>query len=284
MVFHMRNNLLHLYHYNHDSPNPSPQQSPVTQTSYQILHHFHIHIHTLHIAIIATACFVTTLMLLLIFYISLRRSYHSRRHNLNHNNNYVRRNTPILFDVHGYTDSTISNDDGDDDDDERFMVIDHPIWLIRTIGLQQSTIDSITVLKYRKNEGLFDGTECSVCLGEFQEEESLKLLPKCSHAFHVPCIDTWLRSHKNCPLCRAPVVNDAAEVSVTVTDDQLDSNISGESLNQEEGQIENFDNVVVEGLGSQSHNVGEFEIIIVDNDDSDSSVSSSERVNKNNIA
>jgi hypothetical protein len=76
------------------------------------------------------------------------------------------------------------------------------------------------------------------------------------------------------------VVNDAAEVSVNVTD-QLDSNISGESLNQE-GEIENFDNVVVEGLGS--HNVEEFEIIIVDNDDSDSGVSSSERVNKNNIA
>jgi hypothetical protein len=76
------------------------------------------------------------------------------------------------------------------------------------------------------------------------------------------------------------VVNEAAEVSVTVTD-QLDSNISGESLNQE-GEIENFDNVVVEGLGS--HNVEEFEIIIVDNDDSDSGVSSSERVNKNNIA
>jgi hypothetical protein len=275
MVFHLRN-LLHFYHYDHDSPNPSPQQSPVTQTSYQILHHFHIHIHTLHIAIIATACFVTTVMFLLIFFMSLRRSYHSRRHN----NNYVRRNTPILFDVHGYRDSTISDDVGDDDDDERVMAIDHPIWLIRTVGLQQSVIDSITVLKYRKNEGLFDGTECSVCLGEFQEEESLKLLPKCSHAFHVPCIDTWLRSHKNCPLCRAPVVNDAAEVSVNVTD-QLDSNISGESLNQE-GEIENFDNVVVEGLGS--HNVEEFEIIIVDNDDSDSGVSSSERVNKNNIA
>jgi hypothetical protein len=185
-----------------------------------------------------------------------------------------------LFDVHGYShrDSTIS----DGDDDERVMVIDHPIWLIRTIGLQQSVIDSITVFKYRKNEGLFDGTECSVCLGEFQEEESLKLLPKCSHAFHVPCIDTWLKSHKNCRLCRAPVVNDAAEVSVTVTD-QLDSNISGESLNQEGlRQIENFDNDLVEGLGA--HSVGEIEIIIVDDDDSDSGVSSSERVNKNNIA
>jgi len=53
-------------------------------------------------------------------------------------------------------------------------------------------------------------SECLVCLGEFEQEESLRLLPKCSHAFHVPCIDTWLRSHKTCPLCRAPIVHDAA--------------------------------------------------------------------------
>ena len=226
----------------------------------------------------AMACFVTTLMLFFIFFISIR-NYHSRRNN--HNRNHDRRNAPVLFDVQGYRDSTISNDDEDNDGDER-VIVDHPIWFIRTVGLQRSVIDSITVFKYRKNEGLVDGTECSVCLGEFQEEESLRILPKCSHAFHIPCIDTWLSSHKNCPLCRAPVVNDAAEVSVTVTD-QLDSNVSGENLNQE-ARIESSDNAVGGGLGS--HNVGEFDIVIrVDNDDDDDSgASSSERPNKNNIA
>ncbi|KAL6952752.1 RING-type E3 ubiquitin transferase [Sarracenia purpurea var. burkii] len=50
-------------------------------------------------------------------------------------------------------------------------------------------------------------TECSVCLNEFQEDETLRLLPKCNHAFHLPCIDTWLRSHTNCPMCRADIIS-----------------------------------------------------------------------------
>lgn len=102
---------------------------------------------------------------------------------------------PILFDIQ---EDFIDEDQGPQ--------LDHPIWHIRTIGLDRSIIDSIMVFKYRASEGLIDGRECSVCLNEFRDDENLKLLPKCSHAFHVPCIDTWLHSHKNCPVCRAPIV------------------------------------------------------------------------------
>ncbi|OMO93305.1 Zinc finger, RING-type [Corchorus olitorius] len=82
----------------------------------------------------------------------------------------------------------------------------HEPWQTSATGLDEALIKSITVCKYKKGDGLIDGTDCSVCLGEFQEDESLRLLPKCSHAFHVQCIDTWLRSHSNCPLCRANVI------------------------------------------------------------------------------
>lgn len=85
------------------------------------------------------------------------------------------------------------------------VIIDHPIWHIRTIGLNPTVISSIKVCKYSKSDGVVEGTDCSVCLSEFEEEESLRLLPKCKHAFHLSCIDTWLRSHTNCPLCRAPI-------------------------------------------------------------------------------
>lgn len=52
---------------------------------------------------------------------------------------------------------------------------------------------------------------CSICLGEILEDDTLRLLPKCSHAFHVACIDTWLKSQSNCPLCRANIVSTFAQ-------------------------------------------------------------------------
>ncbi|KAI3952431.1 hypothetical protein MKX01_005298 [Papaver californicum] len=118
--------------------------------------------------------------------------------------------------------NTTPQDQDPDDNNmlEEFMdenhgpVIDHPIWYITTVGLELAIINAISVCKYKKGEGLVEGTDCSVCLSEFDEGETLRLLPKCNHAFHLPCIDTWLRNHKNCPLCRAPIVsNQAAGVS-----------------------------------------------------------------------
>lgn len=92
-------------------------------------------------------------------------------------------------------------------DENHGPVLDHPIWYIHTVGLPQSVIDSINIVKFRKGDGLLeDMSDCSVCLSEFEDGENLRLLPKCSHAFHVNCIDTWLRSHTNCPSCRAPIV------------------------------------------------------------------------------
>ncbi|XP_074587862.1 E3 ubiquitin-protein ligase Os04g0590900-like [Curcuma longa] len=72
-------------------------------------------------------------------------------------------------------------------------------------GVDEALIRKIAVHKYRRGDGVVQSADCSVCLSEFREEESLRLLPKCGHAFHLQCIDTWLRSHSNCPLCRASI-------------------------------------------------------------------------------
>ncbi|KAM7254105.1 hypothetical protein ACFE04_031787 [Oxalis oulophora] len=106
----------------------------------------------------------------------------------------------------------------------------HETW---QVGLDEALIKSITTCKYK--EGSIEGTDCSVCLGEFQEDENVRLLPKCSHAFHVECIDTWLKSNSSCPLCRANIIISIAmnSLPLPVTEVQNQNQDSGRN-NEEE--------------------------------------------------
>ncbi|KAJ0247325.1 RING/U-box superfamily protein [Hirschfeldia incana] len=131
------------------------------------------------------------------------------------------------------------------------VIVDHPVWHIRTIGLNPTVISSIKVCKYSKKDGVVEGTDCSVCLSEFEEEETLRLLPKCRHAFHVPCIDTWLRSHTNCPVCRAPVVpvsdddrDDVEEILVRIPEEE-NGELIEENERGDEEEADEFFSVVV---------------------------------------
>ncbi|KAF8772957.1 hypothetical protein HU200_005360 [Digitaria exilis] len=77
-------------------------------------------------------------------------------------------------------------------------------------GVDQSFIDALPVFLYGAvvGAGGKDPFDCAVCLCEFAGDDRLRLLPKCSHAFHVDCIDTWLLSHSTCPLCRRSLLGD----------------------------------------------------------------------------
>lgn len=69
-------------------------------------------------------------------------------------------------------------------------------------GLDQTFIDALPVFMYKEVVGANEPFDCAVCLCEFTENDKLRLLPTCSHAFHISCIDTWLLSNSTCPLCR----------------------------------------------------------------------------------
>jgi hypothetical protein len=41
---------------------------------------------------------------------------------------------------------------------------------------------------------------CSICLGDYEEGETLCLLP-CRHTYHDDCLNVWISAHAKCPLC-----------------------------------------------------------------------------------
>ncbi|XP_010421832.1 PREDICTED: putative RING-H2 finger protein ATL36 [Camelina sativa] len=72
-------------------------------------------------------------------------------------------------------------------------------------GLEKEVIESFPSFFYSEVKGLMigkGGVECAICLSEFEDQETLRLMPPCSHTFHANCIDVWLSSRSSCPVCR----------------------------------------------------------------------------------
>ncbi|MBA0637189.1 hypothetical protein Godav_029261 [Gossypium davidsonii] len=72
-------------------------------------------------------------------------------------------------------------------------------------GLDARVLKSLPVFTFSSETHPDSAFECAVCLSEFEENESGRVLPKCNHSFHLACIDMWFHSHSTCPLCRTPV-------------------------------------------------------------------------------
>ncbi|XP_065874685.1 RING-H2 finger protein ATL16-like [Euphorbia lathyris] len=99
---------------------------------------------------------------------------------------------------------------GRTNEDDSFIAFSPAMWINR--GLDESIIREIPIVQYKKG-GEADHEErsinifygCVVCLNEFQELDMVRVLPNCSHSFHLDCIDIWLQSNANCPLCRTSI-------------------------------------------------------------------------------
>jgi E3 ubiquitin-protein ligase RNF38/44 len=110
-------------------------------------------------------------------------------------------------------------------------------------GVEQAFIDTLPVFCYGSIRGLKDSADCAVCLNEFGEEDRLRLLPKCKHAFHLECIDTWLLSNSTCPLCRRsllpdPIVGSAAAEIADQAGTSSNSTLAGASVAVADHQLQ----------------------------------------------
>lgn len=120
--------------------------------------------------------------------------------------------------------------------------------------------------------------DCAVCLSKFEPVDQLRLLPLCYHAFHVECIDAWLKSNQTCPLCRASVSPIEADVLNTVHQLGGRANSGTDSTEGGENNVSRNNSFRIE-IGSvsrrirtptdvssdrRSYSVGEYEYILDD--------------------
>lgn len=61
-------------------------------------------------------------------------------------------------------------------------------------------LDNIKTVKFNSYNTAF--FQCGVCMDSFQDGEDIKKL-FCEHIFHKECLNQWLQSKKNCPLCES---------------------------------------------------------------------------------
>ncbi|KAI4353131.1 hypothetical protein L6164_002102 [Bauhinia variegata] len=133
-----------------------------------------------------------------------------------------------------------------------------------------SVIDSLPLFPYasirRRSSGSSAG-DCAVCLSKFEQNDLLRLLPLCCHAFHAECIDTWLQSNLTCPLCRSPIFTSEADLVKIL---QSSSVAGGGSFRLEIGNISRR-GTVSDSAGevrtgsrsrSRSYSIGSFEYFV----------------------
>ncbi|KAK7351206.1 hypothetical protein VNO77_10486 [Canavalia gladiata] len=125
----------------------------------------------------------------------------------------------------------------------------------RQRGLDREIIETFPTFVYSTVKGLKIGRatlECAVCLNEFEDDETLRLIPKCSHVFHPECIDAWLTSHSTCPVCRANLVpkpGDPSSVAIQIPDtDEPDPDEQTRTETQVEADDANYYNRTGEGM------------------------------------
>jgi E3 ubiquitin-protein ligase ATL6/9/15/31/42/55 len=102
----------------------------------------------------------------------------------------------------------------------------------RQRGLDAAVLETFPIMVYSevKEHKIGKGSlECAVCLCEFEDDENIRLLPKCNHVFHADCIDEWLSSHVTCPVCRCNLTHDSNQLS-----EQTDEGVESSSLTQVE--------------------------------------------------
>jgi hypothetical protein len=77
-------------------------------------------------------------------------------------------------------------------------------------GVAPDLLKRLARTKFEPDPENGSATECCVCLVEFEAQESVVTLPcNSKHVFHDACVKKWLEQNNSCPLCKAPITQQA---------------------------------------------------------------------------
>ena len=65
-------------------------------------------------------------------------------------------------------------------------------------------IKNIKIKEYTLNENNNDNETCPICLEDYNIGDTLNELI-CNHFYHKKCINNWIISNNNCPICRSSI-------------------------------------------------------------------------------
>ena len=58
-------------------------------------------------------------------------------------------------------------------------------------------------VRIKENDNLIINKECcNICCEDYIVGQYKRTLPSCNHVFHKKCVDKWLKTKSNCPICR----------------------------------------------------------------------------------
>ncbi|KAJ7970650.1 RING-H2 finger protein [Quillaja saponaria] len=95
-------------------------------------------------------------------------------------------------------------------------------------GLDENILHGFPKLLYsevRKETGSSFSSCCSICLADYNETDMLRLLPDCGHIYHLSCVDSWLKLHSSCPICRNPPIRAPCSVLPSSTEEELSNKL-----------------------------------------------------------
>ena len=119
----------------------------------------------------------------------------------NNNNEYIINNNGNI-EYHIYYDIIDSDSDGDEEghlNNDGYNKEEYDYF----VNCKEINNKVCKPVRIKESDDLIINKECcNICCEDYVVGQYKRTLPSCNHVFHKKCVDKWLKSKSNCPICR----------------------------------------------------------------------------------